>query len=68
MLGERKILEVHDLRIVYRTDLSTVYAVNGVTFSMNKGETLGLVGRPARAKQPWRCPSCACCRTAQAGF
>lgn len=50
MLGERKILEVHDLRIVYRTDLSTVYAVNGVTFSMNKGETLGLVGETGAGK------------------
>lgn len=49
-MGERKILEVHDLRIVYRTDLSTVYAVNGVTFSMNKGETLGLVGETGAGK------------------
>lgn len=49
-MGERKILEVHDLRIVYRTDLSTVYAVNGVTFSMNKGETLRLVGETGAGK------------------
>lgn len=49
-MGERKILEVHNLRIVYRTDLSTVYAVNGVTFSMNKGETLGLVGETGAGK------------------
>ena len=29
-------LEVKDLRIIYKTDLETVYAVNGISFKLEK--------------------------------
>ncbi len=45
-MGKRDdiILSVNDLAIEYRTDLETVYAVNGISFSIKRGETLGIVG------------------------
>lgn len=50
MEQEKTILDIRDLHVVYRTDLSTVYAVNGVTLTMKKGETLGLVGETGAGK------------------
>ena len=44
------LLNVTDLRIDYKTDLETVHAVNGVGFSLNKGEVLGLVGETGAGK------------------
>ena len=38
------ILEIENLSVVYETDMETVHAVNGISFSLGKGETLGLVG------------------------
>lgn len=46
----KKILDVKDLTIQYRTDLETVYAVNGISFSLKEGETLGLVGETGAGK------------------
>lgn len=43
-------LEVKDLRIIYKTDLETVYAVNGISFKLEKGQTLGLVGETGAGK------------------
>lgn len=43
-------LEVEDLEIIYKTDLETVYAVNGISFKINKGETLGIVGETGAGK------------------
>ena len=37
------VLEIKDLKIQYKTDLETVYAVNGISLEMEKGETVGLV-------------------------
>ena len=45
-----KVLEVRDLRVEYRTDLETVYAVNGISFDLEKGETLGIVGETGAGK------------------
>lgn len=45
-----KILEVKDLEIMYKTDLETVYAVNGISFDLEKGETLGIVGETGAGK------------------
>ncbi|MDO4633635.1 MAG: ABC transporter ATP-binding protein [Eubacteriales bacterium] len=50
MSDEKKLLEVKDLSIAYQTDLETVHAVNHVTFSLNQGETLGLVGETGAGK------------------
>lgn len=44
------ILSVNDLAIEYRTDLETVYAVNGISFSLKRGETLGIVGETGAGK------------------
>ena len=38
--NRNNILEVEDLNVVYQTDLETVHAVNGVSFSMKKGESI----------------------------
>ena len=45
-----KQLEVKDLTIYYETDEGTVKAVNSVNFSVEKGETLGLVGETGAGK------------------
>lgn len=46
----KTVLDVKDLTIQYQTDLETVYAVNGISFSLNAGETLGLVGETGAGK------------------
>lgn len=43
-------LSVEDLRVVYTVDGSVVHAVNGISFSLEKGETLGLVGETGAGK------------------
>ena len=45
-----KLLEVRDLTVKYVTQLETVHAVNGISFSLNRGETLGLVGETGAGK------------------
>lgn len=47
---EKQVLCVNNLTIQYKTDLETVYAVNGISFSLDKGETLGLVGETGAGK------------------
>lgn len=44
------VLNVKNLTIQYQTDLETVYAVNGISFSLEAGETLGLVGETGAGK------------------
>ncbi len=45
-----KLLEIKDLHVLYKTDEDTVYALNGINLSINKGETLGLVGETGAGK------------------
>ena len=44
------LLEIKNLEVQYKTDLETVYAVNGISFLLNKGETLGIVGETGAGK------------------
>ena len=44
------LLEIKDLAISYITSEETVHAVNGISLSIEKGETLGLVGETGAGK------------------
>lgn len=44
------ILEIKDLSVIYKTDLETVKAVNGIDLKIGKGKTLGLVGETGAGK------------------
>lgn len=50
MSNENKLLRVSNLEVVYTSRHETVHAVNGISFSLNKGETLGLVGETGAGK------------------
>ena len=45
-----KLLEVKNLLKYYTVPQGTLHAVDGVSFSINKGETLGLVGESGCGK------------------
>ena len=44
------LLSVRDLIVEYKTDNVTNHAVNGISFSIGKGETMGLVGETGAGK------------------
>ena len=46
----KPILDIKDLRVVYKTDLETVEAVNGINLKIGKGKTFGLVGETGAGK------------------
>jgi oligopeptide transport system ATP-binding protein len=48
--GRAPILKVEDLITRFNTPEGTVYAVNGVSFEMSEGETLGVVGESGCGK------------------
>ncbi len=50
MDDDKNLLSVKDFVIHYFTDDGEVFAVNGINFSLNKGETLGLVGETGAGK------------------
>ena len=45
-----KLLDIKNLRVIYKTDSDTIYALNGVDLSLKKGEVLGLVGETGAGK------------------
>jgi oligopeptide/dipeptide ABC transporter ATP-binding protein len=45
-----KVLEVKNLKTYFRTDEGTAKAVDGISFFLNKGETLGIVGESGCGK------------------
>lgn len=46
----QNILEIRDLKVIYKTDLEVVEAVNGLDLTIGKGKTLGLVGETGAGK------------------
>ncbi len=47
---KQTLLDIKQLYVQYKTDNSTVYAVNGIDLQLNKRETLGLVGETGAGK------------------
>lgn len=45
-----ELLNIQNLHVEYRTDLETVYAVNGISLTLDRRETLGLVGETGAGK------------------
>ena len=45
-----KLLEIKNLSVEYRTDEAVIYAVNKINLSLERGETLGLVGETGAGK------------------
>jgi len=44
------LLSIRDLRVIFHTEEGLLYAVNGVSFDLEKGRTLGLVGESGCGK------------------
>ncbi len=49
-MDNKNILEIKDLSIIYKTDLETVNAVNGIDITIGKQKTYGLVGETGAGK------------------
>ena len=49
-ITEEPFLQVKDLTVEYTSDVQVVHAVNGVSLSLNRGQTLGLVGETGAGK------------------
>ena len=50
MENRDNILEIKDLSVIYKTDLETVYALNGINLAVKRGKTLGLIGETGAGK------------------
>ena len=60
-----KLLEIKDLEVLYKSGKNPVHAVNGISLTLNKGETLGLVGETGAGKTTTAL-AIGCCRSAPA--
>ncbi|WJI67366.1 ABC transporter ATP-binding protein [Mesorhizobium sp. C399B] len=49
-INDAPVLQVSDLRIVFRTRGTTIHAVNGISFELQPGELLGVVGESGSGK------------------
>ena len=49
-MADKAFLEVKDLVVEYTSDKQVIHAVNGARFSLEKGQTLGLVGETGAGK------------------
>lgn len=49
-MKQKNILEVKDLTVQYTSGGSVIHAVNGVSFTLERGKTLGLVGETGAGK------------------
>ncbi len=45
-----RLLEIDDLRVEFRTDYGTVHAVNGISYTLDAGETLAILGESGSGK------------------
>ena len=50
MSEKQKLLDIRNLCVEYTSEGRIIHAVNGVSFMLNKGETLGLVGETGAGK------------------
>lgn len=47
---DNTLVEIKDLRVIFKTERATTYALNGMNLSIQKGESLGLVGEAGAGK------------------
>ena len=53
-----RILSIRDLRVSFRSGAQSAAAVDGVSYDVFAGETLGVVGNRAAGRASPRSPSC----------
>ena len=53
------LLEVKELHTEFRTGAGLVRAVDGISYSVEQGETVAVVGESGSGSRWGRCPSCA---------